>query len=41
VFEDRALKRIFGPEGDEATENWRKLKIIISIIYSLYVLLLE
>jgi hypothetical protein len=25
VFEDRVLKRIFGPKGDEVTGEWRKL----------------
>jgi hypothetical protein len=25
VFENRVLRRIFGPKGDEATEGWRKL----------------
>jgi len=25
VFENRALKRIFGPKRDEVTEEWRKL----------------
>jgi hypothetical protein len=25
VFEKRALRRIFGPKRDEATEGWRKL----------------
>jgi len=25
VFENRALKRIFGPERDEVTGEWRKL----------------
>jgi hypothetical protein len=25
VFENRALKRIFGPKGDEVTGEWRKL----------------
>jgi hypothetical protein len=26
VFENRVLRRIFGPERDEVTEEWRKLK---------------
>jgi hypothetical protein len=26
VFENRALRRIFGPKGDEVKGNWRKLK---------------
>jgi hypothetical protein len=25
VFEDRVLRRIFGPKGDEVTGEWRKL----------------
>jgi hypothetical protein len=25
VFENRVLKRIFGPKGDEVTGGWRKL----------------
>jgi hypothetical protein len=25
VFENRALRRIFGPKGDEVTGGWRKL----------------
>jgi hypothetical protein len=25
VFEDRVLRRIFGPKRDEVTEVWRKL----------------
>jgi hypothetical protein len=25
VFENRVLKRIFGPKRDEVTGNWRKL----------------
>ena len=25
VFENRVLRRIFGPERDEVTEKWRKL----------------
>jgi hypothetical protein len=25
VFEDRVLKRIFGPKRDEVTGEWRKL----------------
>jgi hypothetical protein len=25
VFEDRALRRIFGPKRDEETGGWRKL----------------
>ena len=25
VFENRVLRRVFGPKRDEATEEWRKL----------------
>jgi len=25
VFENRALRRVFGPKGDEVTGEWRKL----------------
>jgi hypothetical protein len=25
VFENRVLRRIFGPERDEVTEEWRRL----------------
>jgi hypothetical protein len=25
VFENRVLRRIFGPKRDEGTEDWRKL----------------
>jgi len=25
VFENRVLRRIFGPKGDEVTEEWKKL----------------
>jgi len=25
VFDNRVLRRIFGPKGDEVTEEWRKL----------------
>jgi hypothetical protein len=25
VFEDRVLRRIFGPKRDEATQEWRRL----------------
>jgi hypothetical protein len=27
VFENRVLRRIFGPKGDEMTGEWRKLHI--------------
>jgi len=26
VFENKVLKRIFGPKRDEVTEEWRKLR---------------
>jgi hypothetical protein len=26
VFENRVLRRIFGPKGDEVTGDWRKLR---------------
>jgi hypothetical protein len=26
VFENRVLRRIFGPKRDEVTEEWRKLQ---------------
>jgi hypothetical protein len=26
VFENRMLRRIFGPKGDEIAEEWRKLR---------------
>jgi hypothetical protein len=26
VFENRVLRRIFGPKRDEVTEKWRKLR---------------
>ena len=25
VFENRVLRRIFGPKGDEVTQEWRRL----------------
>jgi hypothetical protein len=36
VFESRVLSRIFGPKGDEATEEWRKLHN--KKLHNLYVL---
>jgi hypothetical protein len=27
VFENRVLRRIFGPKGDEVKGEWRKLRI--------------
>ena len=34
VFENRVLRRIFGPKRDEVTREWRKLHI--EEIYDLY-----
>ena len=27
MFENRVLRRVFGPKGDELTGDWRKLHI--------------
>jgi hypothetical protein len=36
VFENRVLRRIFGPKGGEVTEEWRKLHIEeLNDLYSL------
>jgi len=36
VFENRVLRRVFGPKGDEATGEWRKLhNEELSDLYSL------
>jgi len=36
VFENRMLKRVFGPKRDEVTGEWRKLHIEeLSDLYSL------
>jgi hypothetical protein len=35
VFENRALRRVFGPKRDEVTGEWRKLHNELSDIYSL------
>jgi hypothetical protein len=36
VFENRVLKRIFGPERDEVTGEWRKLhNEEVNVLYSL------
>jgi hypothetical protein len=29
VFENRVLTRIFGPERDEATGEWRRYKVLM------------
>jgi hypothetical protein len=34
VFENRVLRRIFGPTGDEVTGEWRKLHI--GVLHNLY-----
>jgi hypothetical protein len=34
MFENRVLRRIFGPKRDVVTEEWRKLQSIIRIINS-------
>jgi hypothetical protein len=34
VFEDKALRRIFGPKGDKMTGGWRKLHNEIHNLYS-------
>jgi hypothetical protein len=37
VFENRVLRRIFGPKQDEVTEEWRKLhNEELHILYSKY-----
>ena len=36
VFENRVLRRVFGPKGDEVTGEWRKLhNEVLSDLYSL------
>jgi hypothetical protein len=40
VFENRVLRGIFGLMMDELTEDWRKLHMRSSIIYTLYQILL-
>jgi hypothetical protein len=35
VFENRVLRRIFGPERDEVTGGWRKLHNELHGLYSL------
>jgi hypothetical protein len=34
VFENRVLRRIFGPMGDEVTGEWRKLRNELHDLYS-------
>jgi hypothetical protein len=33
VFENRILRRIFGPKGDEVTGEWRKLQEELNDLY--------
>jgi hypothetical protein len=35
VFENRVLRRVFGPKRDEVTEEWRKLHEELNDRYSL------
>jgi hypothetical protein len=36
VFENRVLRRVFGPKRDEVTGEWRKLyNVVLSDLYSL------
>ena len=34
VFENRVLRRIFGPKRDEVTGEWRKLHNELNVLYS-------
>jgi hypothetical protein len=34
VFENRVLRRVFGPRKDEITGEWRKLHNEVSDLYS-------
>jgi hypothetical protein len=34
VFENRVLRRIFGPKRDEVTEEWRRLNKELYALYS-------
>ena len=42
MFENRVLRRIFGPKGDEVAEEWRKLnnEELRLVCLSLHVILL-
>jgi hypothetical protein len=40
VFENRALRRIFGPMREEVTEGWRKQHMSSFIVYILHQILL-
>ena len=35
VFENRVLRRVFGPKRDEVTGEWRKLHNELSDLYAL------
>jgi hypothetical protein len=35
VFENRVLRRIFGPQRDKVTRRWRKLHMRSFLIYTL------
>ena len=34
MFENRVLRRIFGPKRDEVTREWRKLRDELNDLYS-------
>jgi hypothetical protein len=36
VFENRVLRRIFGPKTDEVTGEWRRLRVYQEELYALY-----
>ena len=36
VFENRVLRRVFGPKGDEVTGEWRKLRVHNEELNDLY-----
>jgi hypothetical protein len=36
VFENRVLRRIFGPKRDEVTGNWRKLRNEELVLFAKY-----
>jgi hypothetical protein len=39
VFENRVLRRVFGPKRDEVTGEWRKLhNEELNVLYSLHIL---
>jgi hypothetical protein len=39
VFENRVLRRIFGPKGDEVTREWRNYTMRSLMIYTLHPIL--